>query len=80
MRKKILLLGVCSLTTVSFGYFSKKTDLDPVSNLALADIEAIAGCEASSGQDLSSRCNVSPNSNCYWGESVAPNCCSNLAR
>lgn len=76
----MLLLVVCGIATVSFGYFSKGTNSSSVSNLALADIEALAGCETSSGQDLNLRCNESPNSNCYWGESVAPNCCSNYAR
>ena len=77
--KKILKVLAIVAVVIFAGYNVHKAQQPVVlSDVAMANVEALAGCESRDGYDLSKHC-IPATSRCYVWDFVAEDCISNIA-
>ena len=73
-----LLIGTSdNLTFAGYNVYQSQSVMNGMSEFALANVEAVAGCEATDGYPMDKYC-IPGNGRCYYADFVVNDCISNL--
>lgn len=77
--KKFFKVFFVAATAIVAGYnvYQSQTVMSGISEIVLANVEAVARCEATDGYPMDKYCNPG-NGRCYYADFVADGCISNL--
>ena len=78
MKKILKVFFVAAIVAVAgYNVYQSQSVMNGISDFALANVEAVAGCEATDGYPMDKYC-IPGNGRCYYADFVANDCISNL--